>query len=162
MGEKMIAEGEPSIDFTLEDHNGDEFTLSEYEEKKILLSFHPLAWTSVCAKQMQSLENNKKRFDELNTLAVGISIDSVPCKDAWADELGIEETRLLADFWPHGEVSRKYGIFRDDEGFSERANIIIDEDQKVIFSKVYPIREVPDIDEILEVLKRIREVNKNE
>lgn len=36
--------------------------------KKILLSFHPLAWTKVCAKQMQSPETNHETFQSLNTL----------------------------------------------------------------------------------------------
>jgi peroxiredoxin len=101
---------------------------------------------------MKSLEENQKTFEKLNTVALGLSVDSVPCKNAWAKELGITKTQLLADFWPHGEVAKLYGIFREKNGFSERANIIIDENQKVMFVKVYPIRELPDIKEIIKVL----------
>jgi peroxiredoxin len=39
------------------------------------------------------------------------------------------------------------------EGFSERANVIVNETGKIIFVKVYPIRELPDIGEILSVLE---------
>ncbi len=46
--------------------------------KRTLLSFHPLAWTDFCAGQMKSLEDNREVFSQLNTLAVGISVDSVP------------------------------------------------------------------------------------
>lgn len=145
---EVIKEGELSKDFTLEDQNGDEFTLSDFKGKKVLLSFHPLAGTSVCAKQMESLEENGEKFEELNTVPVGISVDSVPAKKLWAEDIGVKETRLLADFWPHGEVIKMYGLFREEDGFSERANILIDEDQKVIFSKVYPIGEVPGLEEI--------------
>jgi len=67
-----------------------------------------------------------KSLDSLNAVAVGISIDSVPCKKAWAESLGIKNTRLLADFWPHGGVAQIYGVFRDKDGFAERANILID------------------------------------
>jgi len=49
-----IQKGETAADFVLKDQNGREFKLSESRGKKVLLSFHPLAWTSVCAKQMQS------------------------------------------------------------------------------------------------------------
>ena len=66
--------------------------------------------------------------------------------------MDIKNTRLLSDFWPHGEVAKSYGIFRDTDGFSERANIIIDEDQKVIFAKVYPTSQLPDFEEILKIL----------
>ncbi|MFW5898791.1 MAG: redoxin domain-containing protein [Candidatus Saliniplasma sp.] len=151
---EVVKEGELSKDFTLKDHNDEEFTLSDFKDKKVLLSFHPLAGTSTCAKQMKSLEENKDKFEELNTVPVGISVDSVPAKKLWAEDIGIKETRLLADFWPHGKVIKSYGLFREEDGFSERANVLIDEDQRVIFSKVYPMGEVPDLKEIFSKIKK--------
>ena len=153
MAEKTrVQQGKKVKDFSLKDQNGQDFHLSEYRGKKVLLSFHPLAWTPVCAKQMQSLEKNKRSFDKQNTVAVGLSIDSVPSKAAWAKSLRIKNTRLLADFWQHGGVAKSMGILRA-EGFSERANVIVNETGKIIFVKVYPIRELPDIGEILRVLE---------
>ncbi len=140
-------------DFTLKDHNSKDVKLSELRGKRILLSFHPLAWTEVCAKQMQSLEANKDIFTSLNTVPIGLSIDSVPCKKAWADSLGIKTVPLAADFWPHGEVAIAYGVFREKNGFSERANIILDEKGKVVFFKVYEIHQLPDINEIIGFLR---------
>jgi len=105
--------GEIAPDFTLSDQKGSEFKLSSMRGKRVLLSFHPLAWTGVCAKQMQALESHKGAFAALNTEAVGISVDSVPTKKAWADDLGIKQTRLLSDFWPHGYVAKLYGLFRE-------------------------------------------------
>jgi peroxiredoxin len=148
----MVAVGEKVKDFSLKDHHGKDFTFSEFKGRKVLLSFHPLAWTSICAKQMQSLEENRDYFEKKNTVAVGVSVDSTPCKKAWAKELKIENTRLLADFWPHGGLAIQLGIFRDKDGFSERANMLIDELGKVMFIKVYPISEFPEIGEILKVL----------
>jgi len=139
-------------DFMLKDQNGQDFRLADCQGRRVLLSFHPLAWTPVCALQMQSLEKSKKALDKLNTVAVGLSIDSVPCKGAWAKSLKIKNTRLLSDFWPHGALAKSLGILRV-EGFSERANIILDEAGKVMFVKVYPIRQLPDIEEILTALK---------
>ena len=95
-----IQKGEKAPDFTLKDQNGDEFNLSAAKGKKVLLSFHPLAWTNICAKQMQSLEANTDTFASLNVIPVGISIDSVPTKKAWAENLHIKITRLLSDFGP--------------------------------------------------------------
>lgn len=140
-------------DFRLKDHEEKEVHLDDFRGKKVLLSFHPLAWTKVCAEQMKALEENRELFDKLNTIAFGISCDPVPSKRAWARELGITHIKLLSDFWPHGEVARAYGIFRQKEGISERANIIIDEEQKVIFFKIYPIHELPDIREIIKILE---------
>ncbi len=145
--------GDMAPDFTLKDHNGNEFKLSDFRGKQVLLSFHPLGWTGVCAQQMQSLEENYKTFESLNTLPVGISVDSVPAKKAWAEHLGIKNVRLLSDFWPHGQVAKLYGIFVEEKGFSQRANIIVDENGKIAFVKVYEISQLPDIQEIIKTLK---------
>ncbi len=149
---KVLNVGTKVRNFSLQDQNQHIFQLSGCQGKKVLLSFHPLAWTPVCAKQMQSLEKSNKVFKKLNTVAVGISVDSVPSKSAWAKSLKISQTSLLADFWPHGDVAKAYGIFRE-EGFSERANIIIDQNGCIAFKKIYPIAQLPDIDEIIEQLK---------
>ena len=151
--DNCIKAGDKAPDFILYDHNQKEFSLSSFKGKRILLSFHPLAWTSVCALQMKSLEDNLKSFKELNTVAVGISIDSAPSKKAWAESLDIEKTRLLADFWPHGKVAKLFGIFRENDGISERANIIIDEDQNIEYVQVYEISKLPDINEIITFLR---------
>ncbi len=151
----MVEIGEVAPDFTLKDQDEKEVTLSSFRGKKVILSFHPLAWTNVCTLQMQDLEKNREEFAKLNAVALGISVDSVPCKKAWGDAIGVKETRLLADFWPHGGVAQAYGIFREKNGFSERAVFIVDEEGKVRFKKIYPIKEVPDIKEILKALEEI-------
>jgi len=150
-----IKVGDKFRDFSLKDQNGKNFRLSDHLGKRVLLSFHPLAWTSICAGQMKSLEENKKTFDSLNTVAVGISVDSVPCKKAWAESLGIKETSLLSDFWPHGEVAMLYGLFRDKQGVAERSQVLLDEDGKVTLVKVYEPGQPPDMKEIIEAIKRL-------
>jgi len=147
--------GDNARDFSLEDQNERVFRLSTFKGKKVVLSFHPLAWTSVCAEQMKSLEKNKTAFDSLNAVAVGVSVDTVPSKKAWAESLNIKNSRLLSDFWPHGEVAQLYGIFRTKDGISERANIIIDEKQRIFFFKIYKLAQLPDIQEIIDNLKRM-------
>jgi peroxiredoxin len=153
--ERKLKVGDNSKDFSLQDQNEQEFTLSKFKGKRVLLSFHPAAWTSVCAEQMKSLEHNKKVFDSLNTIAVGVSVDTIPSKKAWANSLRIKHTRLLSDFWPHGKIAELYGIFRAKEGFSERANIIIDENQKIVFFKIYKLGQLPNIHEIIDFLKKM-------
>lgn len=154
MQNAMVQPGDTAKNFSIKDQNDRTFSLLEESGRRVLLSFHPLAWTDFCAAQMQSLEANQEHFAAADCVAVGISVDSKPCKKEWAKSLGITKTRLLCDFWPHGTVAMKYGIFRDENGFSERANIIVDEKQRVAFVKVYPIHSVPDIGEILAFLKK--------
>ena len=154
MPDNKIEVGNVAPDFTLPDQSEREVTLSEYKGKKrVVLSFHPLAWTSVCKAQMQDLEKHRADFDRLNCVALGLSVDSVPCKKAWAEAIGVKQTHLLADFWPHGGVAEAYDIFREKNGFSERAVLIVDQKGMVWFKKIYPIREVPDIGEILKAVE---------
>jgi peroxiredoxin len=153
MEKKCFEAGEKVPDFTLFDQNEKEFRLSNLKGKWVLLSFHPLAWTGICNKQMKSLEDHYSDFEEFNTIAVGINVDSNPSKKAWADSLGIKHTRLLSDFWPHGFVAKLYGLFREKEGFSDRANIIVNENQEIEFIRIYDIGELPDINEILTFLR---------
>jgi peroxiredoxin len=152
---KPIAAGETAPDFTLKDQEGQNFKLSEQKGKRILLSFHPLAWTGVCTAQMKALESNFKTISALNTVPVGISVDPLPSKKAWADNMGLKQLRILSDFWPHGGVTKAYRLFREHAGTSERANVIVDEKGKVAWVKVYEISTLPDINEVIGVLKKL-------
>lgn len=152
---KLIEVGVLAPDFTLEDTQEQNVRLSDLRGKKVLLSWHPLAWTGVCLDQMRSLEVNHEKFESLNTVPFGLSVDSGACKKAWAAVTSLKNIRLLCDFWPHGQVAQEYGIFIDEFGISERANIIIDENGIVKWVKVYPIAELPDINEVLQVLTEI-------
>jgi len=155
MEKKCFKAGEKAPDFSLFDHHEKEFKLSDFKGKRVLLSFHPLAWTGICAEQMKSLEKHWKEFEELNTVAVGINVDPIPSKKAWADSLDIKNTRFLSDFWPHGKIADLYNFFREKEGFSERANIIVNEDQEIEFIRIYEIGELPNINEILMFLREL-------
>jgi len=146
--------GDLAPEFTLKDQHGKEQKLSSFRGKKVVLSFHPLAFTRVCTYQMQDLEAKKAELDTLSTVALGLSVDPVPSKHAWAKEIGVKETLLLSDFWPHGEVARAYGIFDKAEGFSKRAVFILNEEGKIVWKKEYPLKERPDIEEILAALRK--------
>jgi peroxiredoxin len=152
---KPIGVSETAPDFTLKDQNAEDFTLDRQKGRRVLLSFHPLAWTDVCRKQMLSLEANFKKFSDLNTIPVGLSVDPVPSKKAWADDMELKNLRILSDFWPHGAVAKAYGIFREHAGTSERANILVDEKGKVAWIKVYDIPQLPDINEVLAAVKKL-------
>ncbi len=97
MANKAGEVGSIAPDFVLQDQNRTAVSLSDLKGKKVVLSFHPLAWTRVCKLQMQDLKKSKERLDELGAVALGFSVDSVPCKRAWAKEIGVAATSLLAE-----------------------------------------------------------------
>jgi len=153
MAKKPVKTGKRVKDFTLESSRGGKINTASIKDKKILLSFHPLAWTSVCARQMQALDTAYPELEKLRTVPLGISVDSAHSKAAWAKMLQIKKLHMLADFWPHGGIAKKLGMFDKKGGTSLRAVIILGKKRKVIFSKVYPMLQVPDLKEILKFLK---------
>ncbi|MFP4445514.1 MAG: redoxin domain-containing protein [Desulfosudaceae bacterium] len=154
MTHHYLTKGDTAPEFTLSNQENQAVNPMSLTGKRILLSFHPLAWTSICEIQMRTLEAKYAVFQELDIMAYGISVDSLKCKKAWADAMGIKKTNLLADFWPHGGVAREYGLFVEDMGISSRANVLIAPDRTIEWIKVYDIPEVPDIEEIIAFVRR--------
>lgn len=149
----MIKVGDMAPDFELEDQEGKKVKLSELKGKKVLISYHPLAWTSVCTDQMRSLESHYEEIKEKGVGEVlGVSVDAQPGKSVWAKSLGIEDVKIVADFEPKGEMAKAYGLYNDEIGASERANVLIDEEGRVAWVKKYEISQLPDIKEVIENL----------
>jgi len=94
------------------------------------------------------------KFAGLNAQVLGISVDHVPCLVAWAASLGVSYP-LLSDFWPHGAVARKYGVFRDAEGHSERALFIVDKAGVIRFIDIHDIDDQPSNEVLFAELSRI-------
>jgi len=150
----MLTAGQDAPDFELRSHKGGTVKLSDFRGKKnVVLAFHPLAFTPVCATQMKGYESDLAQFEKAGAAVLGISIDAQPAKAAWAKSLDSISYDLLSDFHPHGDVAKKYGVFREKEGFSERAIFVIDKNGKVAWSKVYDIPELPKNDEVLAALQ---------
>lgn len=148
-----IQVNQEAIDFTLKDQFKEDVKLSDLKGKKVILSWHPLAYTSVCTDQMRSLERNYERIQEKGeTVVIGLSIDPFPAKAKWADILDLKDLKIVSDFFPYGEVTKAYGLFNEENGASKRANVIIDEEGKVKWVKVYGASELPDIEEVIDNL----------
>ena len=86
---------------------------------------------------------------------MGITCDSVYTLKAWAEQLGITSYPFCSDFWPHGAVSRLYGVFNEEVGRPERAIIVVDAQGIVRYIDVHTLREVPDEEEIAEELQKL-------
>jgi len=129
--------------------------LSDYRgSKNVLLAFFPLAFTPVCSCQIPQYKEDIQKFDDLNTQVLAVSVDSVPAHKAWTDQMGGINYPVLADFYPHGEVAKKYGVLRE-QGFSERALFVIDKKGVVRFSQVHEMKLQPDNNVIFNELKKL-------
>ncbi len=90
----------------------------------------------------------------MNTQVLGISIDHVPCLEAWAEHLGGISFPLLSDFWIHGKVAKQYGVLTD-EGFSERAIFLLDKDGIIQYIDVHDIDDQPKNEILFNLLKKM-------
>jgi peroxiredoxin len=148
-----LTAGDEAPDFELRSHRGGTVKLSDFRGRKnVVIAFHPLAFTPVCASQMSGYETDRARLDRADAIVLGVSIDAQPAKSAWAKSLGAISFDLLSDFHPHGEVARLYGVFRAKDGISERAIFVVDKNGIVAWSKVYEIPEQPENEELFRVL----------
>jgi alkyl hydroperoxide reductase subunit AhpC len=108
---------------------------------------------------MPALEAAQARFAEHNAQVVGISVNSIPSHTAWQKYvIGMLRYPLCSDFYPHGEVIRRYGLLREGPpvpGISNRAVVIVDLKGQVAWKKVYDLGTVPDVGEILAALNEL-------
>jgi peroxiredoxin len=145
--------GDEAPDFELRSHRGGTVRLSDFRGRNnVVVAFHPLAFTPVCANQMCAYESDRPKLDAAGTVVLGISVDAQPAKSAWAKTLGSISFDLLSDFHPHGEVARKYGVFREQDGISDRAVFVVDRNGRIVWARRYEIPQLPDNSELVEVV----------
>jgi peroxiredoxin (alkyl hydroperoxide reductase subunit C) len=150
-----IRVGEVAPDFTLKDQSGNAVTLSSFRGKRnVVLVFYPASFTRVCNVQMPGYDQDKERWEEQEALVLGISVDSVPVHKAFAEYVGGVDFPLLADFYPHGEVARAYGLLRP-EGTAQRATVVVDKQGIVRFVEIHPMGGVPDRTPAIEALRSL-------
>ena len=108
---------------------------------------------------MPELSSRREQFAALNAQVLDISVDSIPSHIAWQKkDIGLTAIPLCADFYPHGEVTKKFGILREGApvpGISERAAFVVDRNGRIAFSRVYPLDELPDLGEIMAALEKL-------
>jgi peroxiredoxin len=153
-----LAPGTKAPEFTLPDATGKPVSLGDFRGKPIVLVFYPLDWSPGCSQQLdlyqQELEELRKRGAEV----VAVSVDSVYSHGAWAAVRGLE-IPLLSDFHPKGEVAKLFNVWRDQDGFSERALYVIDGDGVIVYSHVSPyLHHIPDLDELLDAVELAQKV----
>ena len=156
----VLLPGEVAPDFDLPALMGGvkkRFHLREQLEKSdVILAFYPVNWESISARQLVEYQAERARyFPEAEIIAV--SVDSIMNTTVWEREIRPLEFPLCSDFWPHGEVSRSYGVFREEPpvaGASERAIFVIGRGGNVLFSRVYGLEDLPPLSEALVALHR--------
>ena len=127
-----VAVGQDAPDFTLKDQDGNDVTLSSFRGKEnVVVVFYPFTFTGVCEGELCQLRDDRSDFSAKNAQVIAISCDSRHAQKQWAQAQGFDFP-VLSDFWPHGEVARRYGVFNEALGCANRATFVIDKDGKVV------------------------------
>jgi alkyl hydroperoxide reductase subunit AhpC len=147
--------GDMAPDFTLPTHSEGELNLAWYRTRKhVVLAFYPADWTPVCATQIPGYKPLEDTLEQCDTQLLGISVDSVFSHTAWARSLGGLFFPLMADYFPHGAVARKYGVLHP-KGFANRSVFLIDKAGVIRYIERMEPAGLPDNEALLAAIKSV-------
>ena len=147
-----LAIGTRAPDFTLKDQHGQDVSLTDFRgEKNVVIVFYPFAFSRVCTGELCELRDNITDFSDDHTALLAVSCDHMFSQRAFAEHDGITFP-LLSDFWPHGAVSKAFGIFNEKAGCSGRATFIVDRDGILRWQVENEIPQARNIDDYRKIL----------
>ena len=144
--------GDEAPDFELEDQERQPVRLSSFRgAKNVVVVFYPMSFTPTCQGELCAIRDSLVDLDSDDVQTLAISCDTSAVHKRWAEEQGYRFP-LLADFWPHGETARAYGVFDEERGMALRGTFIVDKQGKVAYKVVNAGRNPRDLDEYTKVL----------
>ncbi|WP_153796773.1 redoxin domain-containing protein [Foetidibacter luteolus] len=147
--------GQKAPDFALHDTDKNVVTLSSLQGKNVLLLFFPLAFTSVCTKELCSVRDNITMYNNANAQVFGISVDAPATLTKFKKDQGLNFP-LLSDF--NKEASTAYGCIYTEfagwmKGVSKRSAFVIGEDGIIKYAEILEnAGEMPDFEAINKAL----------
>jgi peroxiredoxin (alkyl hydroperoxide reductase subunit C) len=148
----MIEPGTQAPYFKLPDQDGNEVSLDDLKGRTSVLVFYPADFSPVCTDQLNVYQEVLADLNSQGCDLYGVSVDGAFCHKAFQNHLNVT-IPLLADFHPKGEVARAFGVYRDQNGFTERALVMLDADGVVRWTYVSPTPlEMPGANLIFDAL----------
>jgi len=151
----LLQNGTPAPEFTLASAPDQNLSLSGLRGRKVVLVFYPADWSPVCSGQLAIYNEVLGLFAKHDAQILGISVDSRWCHQAWKKDRNLGFP-LLADFEPKGEVARRYGVYRHEDGTSERALYLVDGEGIIRWSFLSDIDVDPGAEGILAALESLQ------
>ncbi len=138
--------GQQAPDFTLANQYGEPVRLADFRGRNVVLVFYPFAFSGICTGELCEIRDNLSVFEHADAEVLAVSVDSKYALRAYAGQEGYDFS-LLADFWPHGAVAERYGVFDAESGMAIRGTFIIDAEGIVRHVVVNPRGQARDLDE---------------
>jgi peroxiredoxin len=140
------AVGSAAPDFTLKNQDREDVALSALRgERAALVVFYPFAFSAVCTGELTAVRDDLAAFQNERVQVLAVSCDHPFALKAWAGAQGFGFP-LLSDFWPHGAVAQRYGVFNPAAGFALRGTFLVDRAGIVRFTEVNQPGEARDQD----------------
>lgn len=149
-----LAAGTQAPDFSLHATPDQLVSLSDFRGRPVILAFYPADWSPVCGDQMALYNEILTEFQRFDAELIGISVDGAWCHIAFSHDRKLRFP-LLSDFEPKGGVARRFGVYREPDGTTERALFVIDAGGVIRWSHVSPIGVNPGADGILRALESL-------
>ena len=150
----VLSAGTTAPDFTLHATPDQPLSLRERRGNPVVLVFYPADFSAVCGDELAVFNQALPLLRRHHAVVLGISVDSVWAHQAFIKQLNLHFD-LLADFEPKGAVSRLYGAYDGDHGFSRRALFVIDKDGTIAWSYLSPTAVNPGVDGVLDALSAL-------
>jgi thioredoxin-dependent peroxiredoxin len=147
--------GDPAPDFKLTSNEGKLAGLGDFKGKWLVLYFYPKDFTSGCTLEAHNFQQDLEKYNKLNAVIVGVSIDTADSHKSFCEKEGLN-FKLLSD--TDAKVSAQYGSVMEYNGMklSARNTFIIDPESKVarVFMKVNPKVHSEEVLAALEQLQK--------
>jgi len=148
--------GDLAPDFSLPNQFGEDVTLSQFRgAKPVVLVFYPLSFSGICTGELCEIRDNFARFESNDVELLAISVDSKYVQKVFAEHEGYKFS-VLADFWPHGQVAKDYGVFLEEHGISNRATFVVDKDGVLVAKFVTAPGQARSLDEYDRALSTLK------
>lgn len=142
-----IEVGQDAPDFTLQNQNREEVTLSELRGTPVVLVFYPFDFSGVCTAEHCEIRDDYKGWIEQGAEIFGISRDSIFAHQAFKEQESLPYS-LLSDM--KGEVAQLYGTWNAAVAVAERLTVVIDREGKVAYmTRSGALPEARDHSEVL-------------
>jgi peroxiredoxin len=151
---EALPAGTRAPDFTLLSTPDQAVSLREFLGRPVVLVFYPSDWSPVCGDQLALYNEVLPEFKKHRAEILGISVDGIWSHLAFGKDRKLRFP-LLSDFEPKGEVARRFGVYRSQDGTSERALFVLDPEGTIHWSYVSPVGINPGADGILSALETL-------
>jgi peroxiredoxin len=121
----MLEAGKQSPDLSYVTAEGETKNIVSDGEKTWVV-FFPFAFSGTCTSEICDMRDNSEKYSEPGLNYVFITCDASHSQKAWAAELGYKGA-WISDFYPHGEISKKFGVFNEELGCSNRVSFLVSE-----------------------------------